>query len=107
TMFSNLDFSQIKTIGIIAVAVIVVLVLIAQRLGLKLPATALSWQNYLRGQGVILLVSLLLGMGFGWVSIRYLGVKTSQTADQVKLVEYRQLSVADQPVYEDLDVDGY
>jgi hypothetical protein len=97
-------------LAIIAVILVVgfaVLTEVLRKLGVKLPATAISWQSFLRGQGTILLFFLLLGMALGWLSLKYLGVESSQTTDQIRLVEYRQLDLSAQSVHEELDTHDY
>jgi hypothetical protein len=93
-------------VGIVIVVVIVVIA-IHKKLGVTLPASAATWKSFLRGQGTILFAFLLFGAALGWVSIRFFGEQTSQVKYQVQLVEYRQLNIAAQPVYEYLDSGGY
>lgn len=103
----GIDIKLMAAIAGIIVLLLGIVSVILKKLGVKIPATAISWQSFLRGQGTILLFFLLLGMALGWLSMKYLGVETSQTADQIRLVEYRQLALSGQPAYEDLNADGY
>jgi hypothetical protein len=107
SMFASLDIKLVFVIAGVVLVVLSGLAAILKALKVKLPETAVTWQSFLRGQGTILVFFLLLGMGLGWISIRYLGVETSQTEAQIKLVEYRQLDLSGQLVYENLDSDGY
>jgi len=103
----DLNAKLLATIVGIAILVIGIAVAILKRLGVALPASTISWQSFLRGQGTILSAFLLFGAALGWLSIRFFGEETSQVMDQVKFVEYRQLDIAAQPAYESLDSSGY
>jgi hypothetical protein len=102
-----LNAKLLATIAGLAILVVGIAVAILKKLGVALPASAVTWQSFLRGQGTILSAFLLFGAALGWLSIRFFGEQTSQTRDQIKLAEYRQLDIAAQPVYEDLDSGGY
>lgn len=92
---------------IVAVGIVLGLArLTLKKLRIGLPASALSWQSYLRDQGTLLFAFLLLGSGLGWLSIHF-GGPPIDTTDGLKLVEYRQISIGEHPVYEDLNLDGY
>lgn len=102
-----LNAKLLTAIVISAILVAGIALTILKKLGVALPASAISWQSFLRGQGTILAGFLLLGAALGWFSIRFFGNQTSRTTDQIKLAEYRQLNIAAQPVYENLDSGGY
>jgi hypothetical protein len=99
----------LATIAGIAIVVAIIAVAIFKKLRIALYAFAVKvkWKSFLRGQGTILSAFLFFGAALGWVSIRFFGENTSQTKDQIQLVEYRQLNIAAQPVYEYLDSGGY
>jgi hypothetical protein len=98
-----------KLFALIAFAVLVVFELLRallKKLGFKVPESAITWQSYVRGQGLLLLVCLLLGGAVGWGSV-FLGQRHSSASDSGRLLEFRQLKVDEQPVYEDVDTGGY
>jgi len=80
--------------------------LVLKGLGIGLPASAITWQSYLQGQGTLLFAFLLLGAGLGWVSVNY-GSGHGHAIEDGKLIEYRQVNVGDHPIYEDIDMKGY
>jgi len=90
-----------------AILILGVLVAVSKRLGIALPASAFTWQSFLRGQGTIIAGFLLLGASIGWLSFRFLGQNPGQTTTEIRMAEYRQLALTDQPIFEKLDCDGY
>src|ERR1700733_7451351 len=92
---------------VIAAAVLTIIVAwILRRWLRRLAATSLSWESYLRGQGAIIVGFLFLGVVFGWVSI-YLAHPQEELTRDIRVTEFRQVSIGDRPEYEDLDIDGY
>ncbi len=102
-----LNAKLLATIAGIAIVAIGIAAAILKKMGVALPDSATTWKSFLRGQGTILSAFLLFGAALGWLSIRFFGEQSSQTTDQINLVEYRQINIAAQPVYEDLDSSGY
>jgi hypothetical protein len=99
-----------KILSLIAGGVILVLGILTaifRKLHIALPASAITWQSFLQGQGTILAGFLLFGAALGWASFHYLGQQPSQTTSQIKLVEFRQLAIGAQPDYESVDSSGY
>ncbi len=68
--------------------------------------SVVTWLPFLRGQGTILLVFLLLGAGLGWISLKF-GQSAPGSAVDGKLVEFRQIDLGGHTVYEELDVEGF
>jgi hypothetical protein len=102
-----LNFRVIAAVAGALVFAVAFLSVVLKRLGVKIPASAVSWQSYLRGQGTILLISMLLGAAVGWVSIRFLGQPEATIENGVKLVDLRQTAIGSEPVYRSLDCSGY
>lgn len=102
-----LNIRVLATIGGTALVALVIVIALLKKLKVRLPASAITWQSFLRGQGTILAGFLLFGAALGWLSLRFLGDETIRRTDQIKLMEYRQVNLSGQPAYEELDASGY
>jgi len=80
-----------------------------RRLGKKLPDNAITWRQYLRGQGTLLFVFLLLGGVVSWGSwgVAHFGPGLSSVDDSGSLTEYRDLNPSEHPIFEDLNAKEY
>jgi hypothetical protein len=103
-IWSNLGTYELVALGVgLALALLRVAMI---RLKIAIPATAKTWQSYLRGQGTILFFFLLLGAALGWLSV-YVAPEHSVIQRDTRLTEFRKLALSDQPVYEDVVTNGY
>lgn len=99
-------FNNILEITAAVIVVITIFRFALRKLGVAVPEKVVSWRSYIRGQGVLLFGCLVLGGAFGWLTMRY-GQPNTDVASGWKVIEYRQLSIGEQAVYEDLDLSGY
>jgi len=90
---------------ILAVSVALALWLL-RRFIKKLGASALTWQSYVRGQGVVLSAFLFAGVIVGVVCNWFAPIKNQVDSD-IKLIEFRQVTMGEGPTYEALETHGY
>ncbi len=101
----SLSSSDLAILISIAATGLFVLRLLLHKFGIKLPENAATWKSYLKGQGMILFVFLLLGGTAAFSSWKTISVE--QSLEGGKLIEYRNLNASEHPVYENLDVENY
>jgi hypothetical protein len=87
--------------GLVAVAILLALV---RRYSKRLP-TVETWTFYLKGQGALLFVFLLLGGAVAWLGSQ--GPPKASVREHGKLVEFRQLDPSQEPIFEDVDVENF
>ncbi len=92
----------------LALGLIIVFVLVRVLLG-KLGRNLTSsraWKSYLKGQGALLFVFLLLGGGLAWLSSAY-GPAQGKIWKGGQLIEFREINPSEHVVYEDIDIEKF
>jgi hypothetical protein len=90
-------------LGLILVIVLVRLLL--RKLGKNLTSSR-SWKSYIKGQGALLFVFLVLGGGLAWLSSAY-GPAQGKIWNFGQLIEFRDINPSEHVVYEDIDVEKF
>lgn len=87
------------------VAFSVLLWFLLHRLGKNLNSTNMTWTQYLKGQGALLFLSLLVGGIVAWISVTY-GPYPGRVS-RGQLVKWEDLDPSQHPVYREVDVENY
>lgn len=103
--------SSLSTTTLISIAVLVVLVSLIlikgffRKLGKNLPNSSM-WRSYLKGQFLMLFMSLVIGGAFASLSA-YFGPAQGKTSLGVQLIQFDKLNPTDHPIYEEINVENY
>jgi hypothetical protein len=103
---SNLSPTTLIYIAVAAVLATGLLIRIFfRKLGKNLSNSA-QWRSYLKGQFLMLSMSLVLGGGLASLSA-YFGPTQGKISKGVQLIEFDKLNPTDHPIYEEINVENY
>ncbi len=103
--------SALSTKTFIVIVVLAVLILAGllriffRKLGKNMPSSV-SWRLYLKGQGLMLFMFLLIGGGLASFSA-YFGPVQGKVSKGVQLIEFDKLNPTEHPIYEEINVENY
>ena len=89
----------------VSVLLAVVIWTLFHKLGKNVGPSTIAWSQYLKGQGALLFVSLLVGGAFAWLSVAY-GPYPGRIS-KGQLLKFENLDPSQHPVYEEVDVENY
>lgn len=92
--------------GVGLILILGLLSIVLQKLKINLGTSSVTWRGYLRGQGLLLFLFLLIGIGLA-VFFDRLGPSDSKIIAGGQLVQLRDVNPSEHPIYEELDVENY
>ena len=72
----------------------------------NLGSSSITWAEYLRGQGAVLCLCLIVGGGLAWLSFIY-GPYPGRSSKGGQLLKFENLDPSQHSLYEDIDVESY
>ncbi len=103
---SSLSTTNLIYIAVAAVLVIGLLIRIFFRKLVKNLSNSAQWRLYLKGQFLMLSMSLVFGGSLASLSA-YFGPAQGKISKGVQLIEFDKLNPTDHPIYEEINVENY